>query len=49
MTKAGLGGLTIFHRLTTFSFQKLLKSGLTIFHRLTTFNFQKLLKSGHTM
>jgi hypothetical protein len=36
MTKAGLCGLTIFHRLTTFGFKKLLKSGQTMKNRQTT-------------
>jgi hypothetical protein len=49
MKKAGLCGLTIFHRLTTFGLKKWLKSGQTIFHRLTTFDLKKWLKSGQTM
>jgi hypothetical protein len=37
MTKAGLCGLTIFHRLTTFGIKKLRKSGQTMKNRQTTF------------
>jgi hypothetical protein len=36
MTKAGLCGLTIFHRLTTFGLKKWLKSGQTMKNRQTT-------------
>jgi hypothetical protein len=48
MTKAALCGLTIFHRLTTFGFKKLLKSGQTMKNRQTTvpLDCQKSVKQG---